>query len=112
MAEKPPTEQPDDAAVEGPRGTDREARAANLFDLRRIISGVLSLYGIILLILGLTQSHASIQKSAGTNVDLWSGAGMLVLGVLFIVWALWRPLGRELAQTQSEPPSGGTEVDR
>jgi len=111
MAEDLPIEEPEDAGAEGPRGTDREARAANLFDLRRIIGGVLSLYGIVLLVLGLNQSYASIQKSAGTNVDLWSGAGMLVLGVLFIVWALWHPLGRELARTQSDQSNGGADLD-
>lgn len=111
MAEDPPPDQPQNPETEGLRGTDREAQAANLFDLRRIIGGVLSLYGIVLVILGLTQSQASLQKSAGTNVDLWSGAGMLVLGIVFIVWAQWRPLGRELSQNQSEHPGGDTAFD-
>ncbi len=100
MAEEPPVEQPE-TEVQAPGEADQEARAANLFDLRRIIGGVLTLYGIILLILGLNQSHAAIQKAAGSNVNLWSGAGMLILGALFIAWALWRPLGRELAQARS-----------
>ncbi len=111
MAEDPLIEQPEDVEVKAPPDTDREAHAANLFDLRRIIGGVLTLYGIILLILGLNQSHAAIQKAAGTNVNLWSGAGMLILGVLFIVWALWRPLGRQLAQAQSEQSNGGADLD-
>jgi len=112
MAEDPLIEQSEDVKTEAPGSVDQEARAANLFDLRRIIGGLLALYGIVLLILGLNQSHAAIQKAAGTNVNLWSGAGMLILGGLFIVWALGRPLGRQLAQAQSVQSNGGADIDR
>ena len=38
--------------------TTRAERAANLFDLRRIIGGVFVAWGILLTILGLTDSEA------------------------------------------------------
>ena len=43
----------------------RAARAANLFDLRRIIGGLFVVYGVILTVLGLAESDAEIAKSAG-----------------------------------------------
>ncbi len=81
---------------------EREARAADLFDIRRIIGGLFVVYGILLFVLGLGASDADIEKAAGANVNLWTGLGMLVVGVLFIAWALLRPVGRELASGARE----------
>jgi hypothetical protein len=78
----------------------REAQAANLFDLRRIIGGLFVLYGVVLTIVGLGDSDAEIAKSAGVHINLWAGLGMLILGLLFIAWALWRPLGRQLQEEE------------
>jgi hypothetical protein len=71
----------------------RAAKAARLFDIRRLIGGLFLIYGVILVILGLGESDKSIAKSADINVNLWAGLGMLVLSLLFIAWALLRPLG-------------------
>jgi hypothetical protein len=76
----------------------RAARAANLFDVRRLIGGLFVIYGVILVILGLGASDASIAKSADMNVNLWSGLGMLVLGVVFLAWAFTRPLSDKLEE--------------
>ena len=73
-------------------------RAANLFDLRRIIGGVFGVWGVLLVILGLTESDAEIEKAAGVNINLWAGLGMLAISLVFLVWALTRPLGEELAE--------------
>ncbi len=80
---------------------EQAARAANLLDIRRIIGGLLGIYGVILLILGLGASDADIEKSAGVNLNLWTGIGLLVVAALFIAWALARPLGQELAEAES-----------
>ena len=74
----------------------RAAQAANLFDLRRIIGGLFIIYGLILTVLGLGDSDAEIAKSAGVHINLLAGIGMLVLGVLFVAWALLRPLADQL----------------
>jgi hypothetical protein len=74
----------------------RVAKAANLFDLRRIIGGVFIAYGLLLTILGLFDSQEEIDKAAGVNINLYAGLGMLVFGILMIVWALTRPLSEEL----------------
>jgi hypothetical protein len=89
---------------------DREKQAANLFDLRRIIGGLLLLYGAILTITGVTDSDAAVQRASGLRINLIAGIGMLVVGALFVVWALTRPLGDELASSETEsreaePPS-------
>ncbi len=80
----------------------REAQAANLFDLRRIIGGLFLLYGVILVIVGLTDGQAEIDKAGGVHINLLTGIGMLVLGALFVAWALWRPLGEQMTEAESE----------
>jgi hypothetical protein len=81
--------------------TSREARAANLFDLRRIIGGLFTVWGVLLIILGATDSQAEIDKAAGININLFAGIGMLIFGVGMLLWAFTRPLGRELASEES-----------
>ena len=78
----------------------REAQAANLFDLRRIIGGLLAIYGIVLTILGITDSAGAVQKAAGLRINLWAGLGMLAVGLLFILWAVARPLAQELEKAE------------
>jgi hypothetical protein len=78
-------------------------RAANLFDLRRIIGGLFVVYGVLLAALGLFDSQQEIDKAAGVNINLWAGLAMLIFGILMIVWALTRPLGDELVEGQEYP---------
>ena len=73
----------------------RAAKAARLFDIRRLIGGLFLIYGVILVVLGLGESDKSIAKSADINVNLYSGLGMLALSLVFIAWAILRPLGDE-----------------
>jgi len=87
--------------------TSREERAANLFDLRRIIGGVFVTWGVLLTILGLTESDAEIEKAAGVNINLYAGLGMLIVGIIFLLWAFTRPLGRELAESEQAGGSAG-----
>ncbi len=68
------------------------AKAANRFDIRRIIGGVFLVYGLILLVVGFAGSDAVKHKAAGVNVNLWTGIGMLVFGALMVFWALARPV--------------------
>ena len=82
---------------------DRELRAATLFDIRRIIGGLFLLYGITLTVLGFGASDDDLRRAEGVNVNLLVGITMIVMAALFIAWALWRPLGRELAK---QPDAG------
>lgn len=101
MAEDPHIQQSEQVEIDA----DRAARAASLFDLRRIIGGLFLIYSAILIVLGLGESDASIEKSASVNVNLYAGLGMLALALLFIAWALLRPLSAEV--DESEESSGG-----
>jgi hypothetical protein len=98
-----------DQPANEPKGR-RAAEAANLFDLRRIIGGLFLVLGILLVILGLTESQAEIDKAAGVNINLWAGLGMLALGGVFVVWALTRPLGEQLSEATEEDPGGHPEL--
>src|SRR3954451_21407643 len=91
---------------QAPSTSRRAARAANLFDLRRIIGGLFTAWGILLIILGLTDSEAEANKAAGININLWAGIGMLVVGAIFVVWAFTRPLGTELREAEGDERAG------
>jgi NADH:ubiquinone oxidoreductase subunit 4 (subunit M) len=78
------------------------ARAANKFDIRRLIGGLFILYSLILIALGIFGSHHIKNKAAGINVDLWTGIGMLVFGALMIFWALKRPVMPEPPETRGQ----------
>ena len=67
-------------------------KAANRFDIRRIIGGLFLLYGVILTVVGIFGSEATKTKASGINVNLWTGLGMLVFGALMVTWALTRPV--------------------
>ena len=76
----------------------RAAKAARLFDIRRLIGGLFLIYGVILVVLGLGESDKSIAKSADINVNLYAGLGMLVVAAFFIAWGLMRPLSGDDAE--------------
>lgn len=78
------------------------ARAANRFDVRRLIGALFCLYAVILLALGIFGSHTIKHKADGINIDLWTGLGMLVFGVLMIVWALARPVMPEPPESRGQ----------
>src|SRR4051794_40466916 len=80
--------------------TSRAERAANLFDLRRIIGGVFVVWGVLLTLLGLFGSEAETTKASGININLYAGLGMLVFGLAFLAWAFMRPLGTEIAAAE------------
>jgi len=98
MADDPLISQAESAEVDAASAR----RAANIFDLRRIIGGLFVVYGVILFVLGLGASDAEIDKAAGWNLNLWVGVAMIVVGVLFVVWAFALPLAEELEG--DEPP--------
>jgi hypothetical protein len=95
-----------------PSSKPRVAQAANLFDLRRIIGGLFVVYGVLLAVLGLFDSQKEIDKAAGVNINLWAGLGMLAFGLLFITWALTRPLSEELGEDGDRPEPDRPEPDR
>ncbi len=80
----------------------RAARVANWFDVRRIIGGLFTLYGIVFVITGLVGSHHVKTKAAGINIDLWTGIAMLIFAALMLAWAFWRPVREEPPDTRGQ----------
>jgi hypothetical protein len=79
--------------------------ARNLFDLRTIIGGLFTLYGLMLTVYGIVDSQAQVDKAAGVRINLWTGLGMLALGLAFLLWVKLRPLTTEqIIEAQKEDP--------
>jgi hypothetical protein len=94
------TREPAQGEGEVPVDETRARRAANLFDLRRLIGGLFVIYGAILTVMGVGASDEEIEKAAGINMNLWVGIGMLVVGALFLLWAFLRPLSDQLEEDE------------
>jgi hypothetical protein len=63
------------------------------FDIRLIIALLTGVYGLVIAIMGLFfTTDEEIDRSAGVNINLWAGLGMLVVCGLFVLWAKLRPL--------------------
>ncbi|MFB7246115.1 hypothetical protein CW362_34455 [Streptomyces populi] len=84
----------------------QSATAARLFDIRRIIGGLFVIYGVIVTIAGITVSDADLAKAGGVNINLWTGLGMLALGLFFLAWLWLRPLPAPAPEsvTEEHPP--------
>ncbi|KAA6221401.1 hypothetical protein CP973_04925 [Streptomyces albofaciens JCM 4342] len=76
----------------------RSATAARLFDIRLIIGGLFTLYGVIVMIAGFTASDADLKKAEDININLWTGVGMLLLGLFFLAWIKLRPIAPPTAE--------------
>jgi cell division septal protein FtsQ len=80
------------------------AKAANRFDIRRLIGALFMLYGLILVVLGAVGSHHIKTKADGININLWTGLAMLVFGALMVFWALARPTVPKPEKVAGEGP--------
>jgi hypothetical protein len=70
----------------------KRKKAARLFDVRLVIGGLFTLYGVIVALLGVFDSHSEIEKAQGVRINLWMGLGMLALGLLMLLWLRLNPL--------------------
>lgn len=81
-----------------------------MFDIRLVVALLLGVYGLVLTILGVGfTTDEEIAKSAGVNINLWAGLGMLLVAALFLVWVRLRPLEVPKADddTPASPPPAG-----
>jgi xanthine/uracil/vitamin C permease (AzgA family) len=70
----------------------KDSTSSRLFDLRLIIGALFVLYGVVLTIVGATDGDSEISLAAGVRINLWIGLGMLLLGIVFLLWMRLRPL--------------------
>jgi hypothetical protein len=82
-------------------------KATSLLDIRKIIGGLLAVYGLLLLGAGLFADDAAKEKAAGVNINLWVGLALVVAAGLFMLWGFTRPLVDELEEADEEPEGTG-----
>jgi xanthine/uracil/vitamin C permease (AzgA family) len=75
-----------------PASEEKESSAARLFDIRRLIGGLFTLYGVVLIVAGLVDGEAAKKKAAGIDINIWTGVGMLLVGIAFLVWMWLNPV--------------------
>jgi hypothetical protein len=84
--------------------TDQPVRGRiSLFDLRWILAFLFAVYGIVVTLMGLfvnAKTYTASGQNVGVNVNLWTGIPMLVLAILFALWAVLRPA---LVPTTTKP---------
>ncbi|MES5821958.1 hypothetical protein [Streptomyces sp. RG80] len=99
----------DDVQREVTELQSKSATAARIFDLRRIIGGLFVLYGVIVTIAGINPSDTTLDKAEGVNINLWTGLGMLLLGIFFLVWLKLRPTPPPVPPATETGAGAGTE---
>lgn len=85
-------------------GAHRPRRhTAGLFDIRVIIGGLLTVYGVVLLVVGWTgTSPSQVTRAGGVNANIWTGIGLVVVGVLLVLWAVLRPIVVDEAELEAD----------
>jgi hypothetical protein len=66
-------------------------QTAGALDIRNIIGGLIGVYGVILLLMGIFGDEET-DKTGGWNANLWAGIVLAVFGAIFILWARLRPV--------------------
>jgi hypothetical protein len=104
----------DDRSRESAAGRDPEierteeakSSAASLFDIRRIIGGLFTLYGVLVLGAGLFDGSDAKEKASGIDINIWTGLGMLLLGLGMLAWMALRPVDVRAVQEEMDEADG------
>ena len=88
------------------RTEEARSSAAGLFDLRRIIGGLFTLYGVLVLGAGLFDGSNAKEKASGLDINIWTGLGMLLLGLGMLAWMALRPVDVRAVQHEMDEPDG------
>ena len=66
---------------------------AGAYDVRVFIAGLIGLYGVVLVVMGIFFDSADDKdKTGGVNANLWAGLVMIVVAIAFAVWTRLRPV--------------------
>ena len=88
------------------RTEEARSSAASLFDLRRIIGGLFTLYGVLVLGAGLFDGSNAKEKASGLDINIWTGVGMLLLGAGMLAWMVLRPVDVRAVQNEMDDSDG------
>ena len=77
-----------------------EKHTAGALDIRNIIGGLIGVYGVILVLMGIF-GDKEFDKTGDVNANLWAGLAMVVVGAGFMTWARLRPI---VVPDHVEPP--------
>jgi len=77
-----------------------QKHTAGALDIRNIIGGLLGVYGVILVLMGLF-GDKELEKTGDVNANLWAGLGLVVVSVAFLAWARLKPI---VVPDHVEPP--------
>ena len=88
------------------RTEEAKSSAAGLFDLRRIIGGLFTLYGVLVLGAGLFDGSNAKEKASGIDINVWTGLGMLLLGLGMLAWMALRPVDVRAVQNEMDDSDG------
>jgi drug/metabolite transporter (DMT)-like permease len=68
-----------------------QKHTAGALDIRNIIGGLLGVYGVILVLMGIF-GDKELEKTGDINANLWAGLALLVVAAVFLTWARLRPI--------------------
>ncbi|MDX6373921.1 MAG: hypothetical protein QOD98_2909 [Nocardioidaceae bacterium] len=68
-----------------------QKHTAGALDIRNIIGGLLGVYGVILVLMGLF-GNKELDKTGDWNANLWAGLVLVVVSAVFLTWARLRPI--------------------
>jgi hypothetical protein len=68
-----------------------QKHTAGALDIRNIIGGLLGVYGVILVLMGLF-GDKEFDKTGDVNANLWAGLALMVVAAVFLAWARLRPI--------------------
>lgn len=74
-------------------GESPRRHTAGIFDVRNIIGALLAIYGVILLLVHLFGGDDSATGGpTHDQANLWTGAALLLAGLIFFAWTKLRPI--------------------
>lgn len=85
-------------------------KSAGVFDIRNMIGGLLGVYGLILL--GMAAfGPLDEDRTGGINANLWVGLVLVAAAMIFLGWAIWRPVEVKEEPERDDgpdPPTGAS----
>lgn len=92
-----------DPEIQQTEKAEESSSSSRLFDIRQVIGGLFTLYGVLVTAAGVFDGSDASKKAAGIDINLWTGLGMLVLGLAMLLWMRLSPT--------SGAPTGGADDD-